>query len=337
MKPVIQREGQRGQALPLFTLMLIALVAATGLVVDVGGAWAQERSQQKASDVAALAGATKEANGGTRQEIIAAATASAVANGYAPGEIEVNIPPTTGKYGPGGAGYSANDCSTPALYPCWVEVKITRSHSNYFAGVIGQGSWNVGARGVAVGGIANAVINEISPLMFNTKAIQDAANPTQKKLYCDPQDNKCNPNNDFPLLSGQFNYTTFCVKGGNCNVSSNDAKNIVESGGIQFTVDLSMDLGAHNVGQHTSVCHAFLDQYPIGEDFPVAINDDNGNLIGFWMWHFDAADTVCNGPDGELISGWFINDITETYSFPLTIIAGAPAAKVGQYVAQLVE
>ena len=339
MKPETQREGQRGQALPLFTIMLIALIAATGLVIDVGGAWAQERSQQKASDVAALAGATKEANGGTRQEIIDAATASAIANGYAAGEVQVNIPPTTGKYapGPGKDAMLANDCSTPALYPCWVEVKITRSHSNYFAGVIGQGNWNVGARGVAVGGIANSVLNGIAPLMFDVKAVQDAANPTQKKRYCDPQDNKCNPNNDFPLLADQFNYTTFCVKGGKCNVSSNDAVDIIEGGGLQFTVTLGMDLGAHNQGQHTAVCKALLDAYPNGSDLTVAINDDNGNLYGFWTWHFDAAGTDCNGKDGELVSGWFINDITATYTYPLTIVPGAPAATFGQYVVQLVE
>ncbi len=165
------RAGERGQALPLFVLMLIALLAATGLVVDVGSAWAQERSQQKVADTAALAGATKEANGGLHQAIIDTAMASAVANGYQAAEVQVNIPPTTGKYGPGGAEYSANDCSTAASYPCWVEVVITKPHANFFAGVIGQGSWDVGARGVAVGGIANSVSNALAPIMFNEKAV----------------------------------------------------------------------------------------------------------------------------------------------------------------------
>ena len=72
-----RRGRERGQALPLFVLMLIALMAATGLVVDAGSAWAQERSQQKVADVAAIAGATKEANHGTRAEIVSAALASA--------------------------------------------------------------------------------------------------------------------------------------------------------------------------------------------------------------------------------------------------------------------
>ena len=89
MKLLIGRNGQRGQALPLFALMLTAMLAATGLVVDVGGAWAQERGQQKAADTAALAGATAEANGATRQAIIDAAVANAVANGYSAGEVTV--------------------------------------------------------------------------------------------------------------------------------------------------------------------------------------------------------------------------------------------------------
>jgi hypothetical protein len=341
MKLRIGRSGQRGQALPLFALMLTAMLAATGLVVDVGGAWAQERSQQKAADAAALAGATAETNGALNPAIKAAALANALANGYAAGEVTVNIPPTTGKYapGPGKGALLANDCSTPALYPCWVEVQINRPHANYFAGIIGQSSWAVGARGVAVGGIVNGVLSGIAPIMFNELAILAASSPGTPQLYCDPQDNKCFPNNDFPVNDAQFNWTTFCVKGGNCNVSTADAVAIIEGGGIQVTITLGMDLGAHNQGQHTAVCKALLNQYPNGADLPVAINDDNGNLLGFWMWHFDALNTDCNGKDGELLAGWFISTdyIFSANDYPLTIDPGAPAATEGEYVVRLVE
>jgi hypothetical protein len=340
MKPIDQREDERGQALPLFVLMLIALLAATGLVVDVGGAWAQERSQQKVSDVAALAGATTEANGGTRQAIIDAAIASAVANGYPAAEVQVNIPPTSGKYGPGGSGYSANDCSTSAAYPCWVEVIITRPHNNYFAGIIGQGNWDVAARGVAVGGIANAVVNGIAPIMFNEEAVNPDNDPGDPKLYCNPQDNKCPPNNDFPLDITQFNWTTFCIAGGNCNVNTNDAVTIIEQEGFQVTVTYGMDLGAHNQGQHTAICHSLMNTYPVsdypnGVDLPVAINNDNGEMVGFWTWHFDNVNTVCQGQDGMQLSGWFVEDLNFTSG--MTIIAGGPQPAVGQYTVVLVE
>ncbi len=334
------RGGQRGQALPLFALMLTAMLAATGLVVDVGGAWAQERSQQKAADTAALAGATAEANGAGNAEIKAAARANAFANGYQASEVAVNIPPTTGKYGPGGAGYSANDCSGvyPTSYPCWVEVQINRPHTNSFAGIIGQSSWAVGARGVAVGGIFNAVVNGVAPIMFNKKAVTPVSLEVPA-TYCNPQDNNCPPNGEYPQEAIQFNWTTFCASGevNECNVNTNQAVQIIQGDGLQVTVYLGMDLGAHNEGQHTAVCHALVDQYPQGQDLTVAINDDDGNLVGFWMWHFDAAGTVCEGSDGMWLSGYFVSDITNTLDYPLTIIPGAPAATEGEYGVRLVE
>ena len=335
--------AERGQALPLFVLMLVALLGATGLVVDVGGAWAQERSQQKASDVAALAGATKETNGGTRQQILDAALASAVTNGYQPTEVQVNIPPTTGRYAPGAGKPAAlaNDCSTPASRPCWVEVIITRARSNYFAGIVGQGQWDVGARGVAVGGIANAALNGLAPIMFNAKAVQQADRGSDKN-YCDPEPKKCDPQSQWPLGADQYNWTIFCLNGGNCNVNTADVKSIIDGNGYQVTLTLGMDLGAHNQGQHVGACKFLLDKYPTGAEFPVAINDDNGRLLGFWMWHFDPAGTNCNGGGntGETLSGWFIDDPNGgylDYDYPLTISPNAPAATFGQYIVRLVE
>ena len=46
---------QRGQILVLFALSLVAIIAAVGLVLDGGSAFAQRRSEQNAADVAALA------------------------------------------------------------------------------------------------------------------------------------------------------------------------------------------------------------------------------------------------------------------------------------------
>ena len=331
-----RERDEHGQVLVVFALSLVALLASAGLVIDLGGSWAQVRTEQKVADVAALAGATAEANGASRAAIIQAATDSAVANGYQLSEIQVNIPPTDGAYAPGGSAsgaLSTNDCSTPAQYPCWVEVKITRPHSNSFSRVVGFDAFDSAARGVAVGGIANAVANGISPLMFNYKALQEHGDTPF--AYCDPHPSKCSPNSSWPLLGGQFAWTTFCLSPVNCNVNSNDAKDIIEGGNFQVTVTLGMYLGPHNHGQKTAVCHALLDQYPDGADIPVAINDDNGNLVGFWIWHLDTANSDCEGHDGEVLSGNFVEDITS--SLPLTINAGAPGATFGQPVVRLVE
>ena len=332
------RERRAGQSLVLFAICLTALVAVAGLVVDIGGAWSQSRSQQKVADVAALAAATKETNGGLRAEIIQAAYDSAAANGFAASEVTVNIPPVNGDYAPGGAEsgpLSTNDCSTALKYPCWIEVLVNRAHSNSFSRVVGLDSFGVTARGVAVGGVANAVTNGIAPIMFNYKSVK--AHGSTRTEYCDPQPGKCDPNSSWPMdqAEPQFSWTTFCETGGNCNVNSNDAMDIINGGNFQFTVSLNMYLGPHNNGDRPSVCHDLLDQYPNGGDLPVAINDDNGNLVAFWIWHLDTAGSDCNGHDGEQLVGWFVSDATST--LPLTITSGGGVATFGEHIVRLVE
>ena len=327
-----------GQTLVLFALSLTLFVSIAGLVIDLGGAWSQSRSQQKAADVAALAGAVKEANGGLTAEIRQAAIDSAVANGFSASEVTVNIPPTSGKYAPGGSesgALSTNDCSTAALSPCWIEVIINREHSNSFSRVLGMNSFAVSGRGVSVGGIANAVSNGVAPLMFNYKSLQQFG--STKTLFCDPDPSKCPSNSAWPTddFAPQFAWTTFCMSSANCNVSSDDAKDIINGGGFQFQVSLDMYLGPHNQGQKTAVCHDLLDQYPNGGDLPVAINDDNGNLIAWWIWRLDTANSDCEGADGEQLSGSFVSDATA--SLPLTIVAGGGKATFGEPIVRLVE
>lgn len=330
------RRAPAGQALVLFALSLVGLLSIAGLVVDLGGAWAQVRTEQKVADIAALAGATAEANGASRAQIIQTAIDSVVANGYQASEATINIPPTSGGYAPGGAysgPLSTNDCSTPALYPCWIEVAINRAHANTFSRVVGIDSFGVSARGVAVGGIANSISSGASPLMFNYEAITDfGSTPT---MYCDPHPSKCSPNSSWPTIPDQFAWTTYCVTQGNCNVNSADAKAIIEGGGFQFEIFLGMYLGPHNEGQKTSVCEALTDAYPNGGDLSVAINDDNGKMVGFWVWHLDTAGSDCNGQNGEQLRGWFLDDITDT--LPLTITAGGSAATFGVPTVNLVE
>lgn len=334
---------ERGQIIPLFALFLTVMLAGTALVVDIGGAWGQGRTQQKVADVAALAGATAASNGAMKSAIIAAAKASALANGYTDSEVTVNIPPTSGAYAPGGprsGKLSTNDCSSTALSPCWVEVVISRQHANTFAGVVGQGSWNVTERGVAVGGIANAVINGVAPIMFNQASVT-ASDSTQLKAYCMPQTVHCPPNSTWPMSTApvgqmQFAWTDFCIDHPeNCNVDSNGVKTLINGGGEQFQVWLDMYLGPNNTGGHDSVCKVLLDKYPTGADLPVAISDDNGQLIGFWIWHFDPSPTVTSCTADPTIGGKFVDAIT--YTYPLTINPNGDKATFGIYVVSLVE
>jgi hypothetical protein len=169
--------------------------------------------------------------------------------------------------------------------------------------------------------------------MFNFEAITTyGSTPT---VYCDPHPSNCSPNSSWPLDPEQFAWTTYCLSPVNCNVNSADAVALIEGGNFQITIDLNMYLGPHNHGQKTAVCHALLDSNPDGADLPVGINDDNGNLVGYWIWHLDTANSDCEGPGGEQLNGWFVEDITDT--LPLTITAGGGSATFGQYVVRLVE
>lgn len=327
--------SRRGQIVPLFALVLVTMLGVAGLVVDIGGTWGQERTQQKVADTAALAAATTVANGALKPAVIQAALDSAAANGYPASEVTVNIPPTSGAYAPGGSEsgpLSTNDCSTLAARPCWVEVVINRPHANSFAGLLGMPTFGVTADGVATAGIANSVTSGIAPIMFNYRAVQ-APDSGSSQVYCSGQQNHCPPATTFPLNNQQFNWTTFCISNANCNVNAADAKTIIDGGNFQAQVDLGMFLGPHNSGNPNSVCMALKDQYPTGGEMPVAISDDNGIMVGFWVWRFDPTQTDCTGTTD--IAGSFVDDITST--LPLSITAGSSAATFGQYIVRLVE
>lgn len=52
-----RRRGEGGQAIVLFALVLVAIIAMAGLLIDGGMAWANRRQAQNAADTAALAAA----------------------------------------------------------------------------------------------------------------------------------------------------------------------------------------------------------------------------------------------------------------------------------------
>lgn len=75
-------DGEDGQAVVLFALLMLALLFMVGLAIDAGQLYANKRTEQEASDSAAFAGAVILYQGGTGAQAIAAATADAQTNGY---------------------------------------------------------------------------------------------------------------------------------------------------------------------------------------------------------------------------------------------------------------
>ena len=121
---------ERGQILVIFVLALVAIIAGVGLVIDGGFAFAQRRAEQNAADLGAFAGANALLNGANPT---AAARAAAAANGFTHGSggVSVNV----------------------ALTSTTVKVDVSGPHANYFAGVVGQPTWDVSVTATALAGI----------------------------------------------------------------------------------------------------------------------------------------------------------------------------------------
>lgn len=136
------RDGERGQMLVLFTLVLLVLIAVAGLLLDGGLAAAARRQAQNAADTSALAAAKASSLG---DDPVAAARAIGAVNGFATSTTDCNgntvagvavyRPPATGAHA-GQAGY--------------VEIVAQKAMRTAFAGIVGQSCWMISARAVAV-------------------------------------------------------------------------------------------------------------------------------------------------------------------------------------------
>lgn len=103
-------EGEDGQAVVLFAILMLALLFIVGLAIDAGQLYSNKRTEQEAADSAAFAGAVILYQGGSGAQAIAAATADAQTNGYVSDDpacptidtgttcVTVNWPPQSGAY-----------------------------------------------------------------------------------------------------------------------------------------------------------------------------------------------------------------------------------------------
>jgi len=78
-------DGEEGQAVVLFAIMMLALLFAVGLAIDAGQLYSAKRTEQEAADAAAFAGAVVLYQQGTGAQAIAAARSDAQMNGYISG------------------------------------------------------------------------------------------------------------------------------------------------------------------------------------------------------------------------------------------------------------
>ncbi|HVD31604.1 MAG TPA: pilus assembly protein TadG-related protein, partial [Methylomirabilota bacterium] len=78
-------DGEEGQAVVLFSIMMLALLFAVGLAIDAGQLYSAKRTEQEAADAAAFAGAVVLYQQGTGAQAITAARTDAQTNGYLSG------------------------------------------------------------------------------------------------------------------------------------------------------------------------------------------------------------------------------------------------------------
>ncbi|MFH2039527.1 MAG: pilus assembly protein TadG-related protein [Chloroflexota bacterium] len=135
---IISNKQQKGQALVLIALGIVALVAITALAIDGGNAFSERRQAQNAADTAALAGALELiqdflGDDGDGMNWHAAASNLALSNGYDSTDpnliVTINNPPQADCKGETSSPYFGNIQ--------YVQVMIEQDVDTFFATVVG--------------------------------------------------------------------------------------------------------------------------------------------------------------------------------------------------------
>ena len=303
---VLGRRGEHGQALVLFTLVLVGVIAMAGLVLDGGGTYAQRRTMQNVADAAAMAGAYAVMNG-TSATLVAQQTAAD--NGYVDGSdsttVAVSVSPS----------YSGSTSVT---------VTVTRPHQNLFAGVVGMPTWPVTTTATALASNQpNAAIGAM-PLIFNQAALP--LNLNQNIAYSEPGTGT----EDVPQGASQFNWTVFCTANGNpCNGDSSTVDDLINGRGSSTVVTLNMLIGPLNAGSHTTLFSDLAAM--IGSEFPVAIVNNSGAMVG-WAY-FQLTGSV--GGSTKVVRGVFVSPINPS-SLEVVQNGGTGSVSTGAYSVKLI-
>jgi Flp pilus assembly protein TadG len=304
------RSDQRGQILVIFVVALVAIIAGVGLVIDGGFTFAQRRSEQNAADLAAFAGANALLSG---RNATAAAQAAAAANDYAHGTGGVTV-----------------NVSTTAKT---VKVDISAPHSNYFAGVVGQPTWQVSVTATALAGIPTK-FSGIAPFILSQE-IFDPATGLPFQPYTVPTDPT-----DFTKTQGQGSDSPLTVLNmawtnlGTGNVSTKDIKDALD-GTAPLNADLALNdyIGQKNNGVHNALFDTNSPNQPsinttlaglnvavpiVGPPVPgqTHCNDgthDVGCFRGWALFHVVSAAKKGGGEEGT-ITGYFLTGITRSAS-----------------------
>ena len=126
---------EKGNIAIATAIMMPLLVGGAGFGVETAYWFYQDSQLQQASDKAVYTAAIEKRAGSTTQKILSAATTTATENGYTPGTLVINYPPTMGAY----AG------NTTAI-----EAQLTREIPRYFTSIFTTAPIIDKARAVAI-------------------------------------------------------------------------------------------------------------------------------------------------------------------------------------------
>ena len=167
--------SERGQALIIIVLSIIAIFGFAALAVDIGRIYAERRRAQSAADAAALAGAYSAANTQSediptiRAAAISAAKASAAKNGYTLKDSDIHIPPVGGHY---------EECKCE-----YIEVDIVSQVDPIFAQFVYKGAEKITTMSIARGRRNTNITNEyyaVHALSTDSDALVFDGNATLK-------------------------------------------------------------------------------------------------------------------------------------------------------------
>ncbi len=151
-KAVVSTATRRGQIAPMLAIIIFALFAITGIVLDGGRIQFEKRHMQLAADAAAMGGAHELVAGKTGNDIITAARDDAQLNKFthyaAPDPQDPNPPPAPDM--PINVEVNNGPLSGPHAGDAnYVEVIITKDYATTFMRLIGVNDASVLARAVA--------------------------------------------------------------------------------------------------------------------------------------------------------------------------------------------
>jgi hypothetical protein len=163
------------------------------------------------------------------------------------------------------------------------------------------------------------------PIIFNKDNFrQYGFGPDTERNFNEPPSG----NQDIPRDADQFNWTIYCTANGNsCNANSSGVRALIDGHGEPLKVKVDDNINPLNAGSHTTLFDG-LSQW-LGDEFPVAIVDDAGELQGWAIFHL----TGSVGGSTKQVRGYFTVGTDPGFQIDPNVTGGT--SQYGGYLVKL--